>query len=337
MTDNRIVDVARRASVSVATVSRVLNDSPLVSPKTKTKVMQAIEEMKYTPNASAKNLRSKKTMTLGVLVSDILISYYTEIIKGIENAANRLHYKLIICDAQNEKDKEIAYMSLLMDRTVDAMILVTPLMSDREIAAYADNGYQIGLIGRAVDHPDIPCVLTDNVKLAREVVNHLIGQGHGEIAFLSGYADAIDSYERLEGYMKALRDARLPFDPGLIENGNFNETGGYAAFKRLLEKGARFTAIFAANDEMAIGVYRACEELEIRIPGQLAVVGVDNERVSKYITPKMSTVEQPKYAMGALLAEKLIDRVNASDEPAERIFKLDSQLMIRASSQSNVE
>ncbi|MGG1311415.1 MULTISPECIES: LacI family DNA-binding transcriptional regulator [Cohnella] len=335
MKDSKIIDVARRANVSVATVSRVLNASHLVSPKTKEKVLKAIEEMNYTPNALAKNLRSRKTMTLGVVVSDILVAYYAEIIKGIENTANSLQYKILICDAQNQKEKEQEYMSLLMNRTVDGMILVTPKLSNKEIAAYADNGYTIGLIGRFIDHPNIPCAYTDNVKMAKEVVNHLIGQGHEKIAFLSGYADAIDSYERLEGYMKALRDAGMPFIPDLIENGNFNEEGGYAAFKRLKEKNIDFTAVFAANDEMALGVYKACRELSIEIPRQMAVVGVDNNRITKYVTPKMSTVEQPKYTMGALLAEKLIDQMNDNAFSDKRAFKVDSKLLIRESSLSS--
>ncbi|MFC5651289.1 LacI family DNA-binding transcriptional regulator [Paenibacillus solisilvae] len=332
MIDSRIVDVAKRANVSVATVSRVLNDSPLVSPKTKAKVNLAIHEMNYTPNASAKNLRSKKTMTLGVIVSDILNSYYTEIIKGIENIANTLHYKIIICDAQNQKDKEIEYMSLLMNRTVDGMILVTPQMTNKELEAYADNGYTLGVVGRYIEHDSIPCTFTDNVKMAKDVVSHLLEQGHRNIAFLSGYADAVDSYERLEGYMKALRDAGLPFVPGLIENGDFNEEGGYAAFMRLRENKHPFTAIFAANDEMALGVYRACDELMMPIPSQMAVIGVDNNRVTKYLIPKMSTVEQPKFTMGTLLANKLIDQINENGLAGQRVYKVDSELLVRGSS-----
>lgn len=332
MNDNRIVDVANRAGVSVATVSRVLNDSNLVSGKTKSRVMEAIQELNYTPNAAAKNLRSKRAMTIGVVVSDIQVSYYAEIIKGIENMANSLHYNVIICDAQNQKEKEVGYVSLLLNRTVDGMIFVTPSLSNKELVALVEGGYNVAVIGRLIEHADIPCIHTDNVMIAKDVVNHLIEQGHERIAFLSGYADAIDSYERLEGYMKALRGANLPFIPDLIENGDFNEDGGYRAFLRLLDKKAAFTAIFAANDEMALGVYLACQELSISIPEQLAVVGVDNIRLTKYVTPKLSTVEQPKYTMGALLAEKLIDRMNEDVYRDQRVFCVDSKLLVRESS-----
>lgn len=330
--DSNIHDVALRAKVSPATVSRVLNGSDSVSSKTRLKVLQAIKDMNYVPNASAKNLRSQKTRTIGVVVSDIHASYYAEIVKGIENMANSRKYRIIICDTQNEKDKELEFMSLAMDRTVDAIVFVAPVSSNRELAAFADKGYTIGVIGRYIDHGSIPCAFTDNVKLAREVVDHLLGMGHRRIAFLSGYASSTDSYERLEGYMKALKEAQLPFVPDLIDNGDFNEIGGYDAFRRLWDKTLDMTAIFAANDEMALGVYRACRELSIPVPDRLAVVGVDNNRVTKYITPTLSTVDQPKYAMGALLVEKLIDQMNENDFKELRVFKVDSKLIVRESS-----
>ncbi len=332
MNDYKIMDVARRANVSSATVSRVLNNSRAVSEKTKLKVLRAIEEINYTPNAIAKNLRSRKSKTLAVMVPDIGVTYFAEVIKGIENMANALDYNIYIVDVQNRKEKAVDYMSLLRNRTVDGIILVTPELTDEEITEYADQGFHIGVVGRPIEHKDIPCVYTDNVKLARDIMSHLISQGHRRIAFLSGYADAIDSYTRLEGYMKGLRDAGLPFSPELIENGDFNEDKGYEAFMRLHAKEAEFTAVFAANDEMALGVYKACKELAIRIPDDLAVVGVDNIRITKYVAPRLTTVVQPNFAMGALLTEKLIDQMNENAYKDQRVFKVDSKLLVRESS-----
>ncbi|MWC26900.1 LacI family DNA-binding transcriptional regulator [Paenibacillus sp. MMS18-CY102] len=332
-----MVDVAQRANVSTATVSRVLNDSSRVSAKTKQKVLKAIEEMNYIPNASAKSLRSQKTRTIAVVVSDIHSSYFAEIVKGIENMANSRKYRIVICDTQNEREKEVEMMSLALDRTVDAMVFVAPIISNEEIEAFVDRGYTVGVIGRHIDHPNVPCAYTDNVKISQEVIAHLLEKGHSRIAFLSGYADSTDSHERLEGYMKALTTAQLTYDPALIENGQFNENGGYDAFHRLWAKSIGITAIFAANDEMALGVYRACRELGIMIPEQLTVIGVDNNRVAKYITPKLSTVEQPKYAMGALLVEKLIDQMNDNDYIDQRVFKVDSKLILRESSSISID
>lgn len=335
--DIKIVDVANRAGVSPATVSRVLNGNSYVKAKTRDKVLQAIADMGYHPNAFAKNLRSQKAMTIGVIVPDINSSYYAEIIKGIENMAYSLKYRLIICDAQNQASKEQEYLSLLLSRTVDGMILTTPQTSAEEIARYSDKGCFIAVIGRHLDHPKIPCIYTDNIKFSKEVVRHLVGQGHRSIAFLSGYAEAVDSFERLEGYAEGLKEHGIPLRSELIENGNFNETGGYEAMRRLLAKDVPFTAVYAANDEMALGVYRACREAGLRIPEQLAVVGVDNNRISRYLSPTLTTVDQPKYTMGAVIAEKLIDQLNADEFNDKRTFKVDSQLLVRGSTVPSLE
>ncbi|GGA22017.1 LacI family DNA-binding transcriptional regulator [Paenibacillus physcomitrellae] len=330
--DAKIVDVAAKAGVSPATVSRVLNRSSGVTEKTRLKVMKAIEELGYHPNAAAKHLRSQKTKTIGVIAQDINSTYFTEIIKGIENMAYAQSYRVIICDSENQKEKEQEYLNLLLDRTIDGLILIAPLIADEEIIELADKGYFVAVVGRHIEHERIPCVYTDNVKFSREVVKHLVQQGHRDIVFLNGYPDAVDSFERLEGYLKALRDYQIPFRPEFVENGHFSEIGGYEALKRLVEKKLSFTAVFAANDEMALGVYRACAELGIRIPDQLAVIGVDNNRISKYINPTLSTVSQPKYTMGSILVEKFIDQMNENQFENKRVFVVDSELIVRESS-----
>ncbi|NDI36481.1 LacI family DNA-binding transcriptional regulator [Chengkuizengella sediminis] len=333
---NKIKDVSAKAGVSPTTVSRVLNNSKLVNEKTKRKVLKVIEEMGYIPNASAKNLRSKKTMTIGVIVTDILVSYNADIIKGIENMANSLNYKIIICDAQDQKEKEIDYLNLLYNRTIDGMILVTSTLSDQEISKIAEQGYNIGVIGRNIEHDLVSCVYNDNIKAVQEVIDHLVQNGHKEIVFISGLKDAVDSHERLEGYMNALKRNELPFDPELVDNGDFSENGGYEAIKRIIQRDKKFTAVFAANDEMALGVYNAFKELNIKIPEQVAVVGVDNIRVCSYVSPKLSTVAQPKYSMGALMTEKLIDQMNENKYTSSRTFKVSSTLLVRESSEYKI-
>lgn len=329
--DNKIIDVAQKAGVSPATVSRVLNDSPLVTEKTKRKVLQVIEELEYRPHAAAKQLRSQRTMTIGVIVPDINVSYFSEIIKGIENMAYAKKYKVIICDSGNKLDKEREYLELLLNRTVDAMIMVTPFHSDEDIAELADKGYLIGLVGRAIPHAGVPSCKTNNVKFSYEAVNHLIEQGHRSIAYIGGYADSLESYERLEGYMKALKESHVPFQPALIDNGDFEEPGGYEAMGRIIEKRVPFTAAYVANDEMALGVYAACKERGIRIPEDMAVMGVDNNRITKYINPPLSTIEQPKYTMGALIAEKVIDLMTDKEYADQKDFVIDSKVIIRES------
>ncbi len=337
MKDSKIIDVARIANVSPATVSRVLNGSPLVTKETQNKVLKAIQELNYTPNAMGKQLRSRKTMTLGVVVLDIGISYHAEIIKGIEQKANAMNYKILICNSQNEKMKELEYLSLLQNRTVDGIILVAPMLSDGEIASFAGEGYAIGVIGRRLGHLNIPCSTTDNWKIGRDVVTHLAANGHRRIAFLNGYEEALDSIERLQGFKEGLAEAGLPFLPTLVDKGDFSEDGGYAAFRRLWEESSDFTAVFAANDEMALGVYKACSEYGIAIPDRMAVVGVDNIRITNYVSPKISSVEQPLYELGGLLADKVIDQINGDLQPGQKDFVINSRLIVKGSSQKGAD
>jgi len=328
----RIADVAQKAGVSQATVSRVLNGSDTVTARTRSKVMKVIHELDYQPNAAAKNLRSQKTMTIGVIVPDVNNAYYAEVIKGIANVAYARKYKIIICDTENNKEKEFEFVNLLMNRTIDGLVMVTPNLLEDEIKQVAEKGYSLAVIGKDIQHERIPCAFTNNVKFSIDVVNHLVARGHRDIVFLSGYADAVDSFERLEGYMKGLKEHQLPFRPEYIENGNFSEEGGYEAIQRLFARGLDFTAVYAANDEMALGVYKACKEQGVRIPEDLAVVGVDNNRIGSYIAPSLSTVDQPKYAMGAVIIERLIEQMNSDELPAKRLYEIPSELIIRESS-----
>lgn len=328
--DKKIRDVAAAAGVSPATVSRVLNNHPIVKEATKDKVMQAIKKLNYHPNAAAKNLRSQKTMTVGVIVPDINVAYFSEIIKGIENVAFEHGYKVIICDAENREEKD--YLSLLLNRTIDAMIIVTPFISNEEIIELAESGYHIGLIGRSIEHQNIPCAITDNVSFSMGIIDHLVANGHRNIAYLSGYDFATDNYERLEGYLKGLNKHGIPLNQELIQNGDFNEEGGYRALRKLVHKKIPFTAIFAANDEMALGVYRACEELGLKIPEDVAVIGVDNIRLAAYLTPTLSTIDQPKYTMGELIMEKVLAQLNQYHAIEKNVYQISSKLIVRGSS-----
>ncbi len=331
--DVNIVDVAKAAKVSPTTVSRVLNNNPLVKGKTREKVLKVIEDLNYVPNAAAKNLRQQKAFTIGIIVPDIMVAYYSNLVKGVQNKAHSEKFKVIICDTQNSKDIELEYLEMLTNRTVDGMILVESLLPRQTVMELVERGYVIGAIGRSIVDPRIFNVLTNTTEVAMQVVEHLIEQGHKDIAYISGYEDAIDSLDRLEGYIKALEKNGIEYRPELVENGNFNKQDGYSAIKRLWDKGQAFTAVFSANDEMALGIYEACREANIRIPQDLAVFGVDNERVSRYLVPPLSTVNQLKIEMGYAVAEMLIKKINGEmTDDDKRIVVIDSQLCIRASS-----
>lgn len=328
-----IVDVAKAAMVSPTTVSRVLNNNPLVKNKTREKVLQVIEQMNYVPNAAAKNLRQQKTFTIGVIVPDIMVSYYSILVKGIQNKAHLEKFKVIICDTQNSSEIEHGYLQLLTNKTVDGMILIESLLPKKEVMQLVDRGYVIGAIGRSILDAKILNVQTNTTEVAKKVVRHLIEQGHRDIAFICGYDDAVDSMDRLDGYIKELEEHGIPYRPELVEKGDFNKKGGYLAINRLWDNGQQFTAVFSANDEMAFGIYAACKEANVQIPQDLAVVGVDNERVSRYLMPQLSTVNQYKIEMGYAAAEMLIKKIKGEmAEDDDRIVVVDSELYIRDSS-----
>lgn len=333
----KIVDVAARAQVSPSTVSRVLNHPDLVDEHTRNKVLKAIEELGYYPNAAAKNLRSQKTLTLGVIVQDIKVSYYAEIIKGVEDTAYANQYKVIICDVGNQLEKELSYLSLLMDRTVDGFIFATPNITNEQLAALSDKGYCIGIIGKVVPVSRLPCMFVDNYKLAVSVVQHLVEKGHRSIAFIGGTPGNEASNMRLEGFIAGLNQHQLPYRSELTGIGNFTEPGGYQAFCNILAHQIPFTAVFCANDEMALGVYAACKERNIAIPDQMAVVGVDNIKISQYISPSLSTVDQPAYMMGKQMAQNMIGLINDSLGAEERVTEFNSFLLIRESSNYSLQ
>ncbi|WP_274365164.1 LacI family DNA-binding transcriptional regulator [Paenibacillus thermotolerans] len=328
--DVKIRDVALRANVSPTTVSRVLNGNPRVKTSTREKVLNVIEQMNYVPNAAAKNLRSQRTMTLGVIVPDVRVSFFGEILKGIEIRAYSEKYKVVICDTQNDPNREAEYLGLLSDRSVDGMILIVPMLDAVDLGPYLDRGYTIGIIGSAPEHENLLNVHTDNMKAACEAVCHLIETGHKDIAYISGHPNASDSYDRLEGYIRALREHAIPFRPELLDAGGFSEEGGYEAFYKLIERNIPFTAVFCANDEMALGVYKACAELNLRIPEDVAVVGFDNDRVTGYLSPALTTVHQPKIEMGEEIAAMMI-RLLHDEKIESRVKRLDSVLIKRDS------
>ncbi|MGQ9780116.1 MAG: LacI family DNA-binding transcriptional regulator [Bacillota bacterium] len=324
----RIKDVAQAAGVSVATVSRVLNGSEKVGPETRQRVLQAIERLRYTPDASAKALRSRRTNLIGVVIPDVSSIYYLELLKGIENTAIESNYNLIICDAQNSALRETEYMKLLSSRRVDGFIIVNTLMPEEEVAGLARRGFPFVLIGRVFKSADVSSILVDNRTGASQAVEHLIQHGHKRIAYIHGMFHP-DDEERFVTYRKTLAEHGMAFDPQLVERGHFTEEGGAQALQRLLQK-TEFSAVFAANDEMAIGAMEKARQLGIRVPEDLAIVGFDNIRLARHVIPGLTTVEMPKYQLGAMAAKKLLETLANEHIVYERVV-LKTELVVRQS------
>ncbi|MCL6614128.1 MAG: LacI family transcriptional regulator [Firmicutes bacterium] len=328
-----IKDVARLAGVSRSTVSRVLNAKSEVDPETATRVWQAVKELDYHPNTSARALVRQRTDTIGVMVADVTNPFYEKIIKGIEATANAAGLNLAFYNSYEDlAGRRKIILSALEGSRVDGLIVVGSHLGDKStLLEMAARGLAISLVERNFADPSIPCVVSDNKTGARLAVEHLLGLGHRRIAFITGNLHYQTAIERLEGYKETLSSHGIPIEDELIAFGDFEHKSGYEAMKQLLALPQRPTAVFASNDMMAIGAMQAIGEAGLSVPGDVAVVGYDDITFASMVYPQLTTIRQPLYEMGALAAQGLIERLrNGHDtEPFKKFLPV--ELVIRKS------
>ena len=314
-----IYKVAQRAGVSVATVSRALNGSGYVSREAKDRVLAAARELDYHINVNARSLTCGKTYTIALVLPDISNPFFPAVARGAEDHASDNGYCVILCNTDSNPRKESDYLKMLRSRKADGVIFAVSVASKSRVDALADDGIAVVLVDRDLgDSYDI--VKTDNVAGAMLATNHLVGLGHTRIAFISGPAPLATSQERLRGYCDALASRGILFDVGLVAEGDFRMESGYEAMQTLLASSrcggnAGFTAVFAANDMMAVGAMAALEERGLRVPADVAVIGYDDINIASVMRPRLSTVAQPKYEMGWIAAETVIRRMSEPDGP----------------------
>lgn len=311
-----IKDVAKEAGVSIATVSRVMNNKNWVKDETKEKILAAIDRLSYVTNSSAKNLRKNKTDSIGVIVPEVSVAFYAEILKGIENKANKMDLRLIVCDAENNIKKERDFARFLYDHSIDGLILILPQMRDEEIIRLKEDKQTVVVFGRDMQPYNIPSITVENVLGACNAVMHLYSHGYTRIAYIGGMEDdhLIDRQERLKGYTQGLEKCGLPLRTEYIENGKYQEELAGNAFLRLMKLPEPPDAVFCGNDEMALGVLRAAKKTGVRIPDQVGLIGFDNIPVCQYTSPALTTVNQPTYTIGNLCCEKLIYSMTDKDD-----------------------
>lgn len=324
-----IRDVARMAGVSVATVSRVLNESSSVSAEKRETVMRAIKRLNYQPNMLGRNLRRTETRMVLVLLPSISNPFYARIVNGIEDVAHKNGYNIMLCNTGSDISREKVYLEMLKKRLSDGVILMAPELSREELDE----------IGRR--HPVVQCceyregsqvshVSVDNYAAARKVVRHLTGLGHRRIGLISCKNSFVSIKQREQGYLKGLEEAGITPDAGLVKYGDYGYASGIRAANQLLSGKNRPTAVFAISDVMAAGVLKAARERGLRIPEDIAVVGFDNINISYMCNPMLSTVSQPKYDMGRVAMDLLIRHMTGAQKKAENIC-LEHELVIRES------
>jgi LacI family transcriptional regulator len=325
-----IAEVARRAGVSIATVSRVLNDVPgQVGAATRRRVLRIIRELDYRPNALARSLHQRRTQTVGLIIPDITNPYYAEIARGIEDAVSRRGCTLVTCNTDRKLDRISQSVALLREKQVDGIILGGGgTLGAPHFSALRTCGTRVVLIGRY--DVELPAVRVDNVKGAREAAAHLLSHGHRHIAILAGPRGSTTTLDRLRGYRDAFDEFGVPFPFRLLRYGNLRPESGLEAVKGLFAGHRTPTAILAANDQMAIGAMRGILGRGLAIPREVSVIGFDDIALASFVTPALTTMGLPLYSMGVAAGEMILQLVAGVEQPREIWFT--PKLTVRESS-----
>ena len=326
-----ISDVAKRAGVSPATVSRVLRGTQNVHPDTRARVERAIKELGYVPSAVAQSLRSKRTRSIALVVPDITNTFWTTAARGVEDVAQSHRYSVLLCNTDENLTKQRQYLDFLIHQQVDGVIIAPYDSNAQHLAPLRQRNIPTVVIDRRIDGWDVDSVLGDSVAGARALVQHLISLGHKRIAMISGPATTSTAKDRVAGYRLALREAGLPIDPNLIRRGEFRAASGEKLTHQLLAEDPTITAIFAANNAIALGVIDAVSRRGLRIPQDIALVCFDDLPDASRLFPFLTVVAQPVYDLGVNAAQLLLSRLDGEVNLRPRHVVLPSRLIVRHS------
>lgn len=319
--------VALEAGVSPSTVSRILNGTAVVSEAKKKSVEDAVAKLGFVPNPMARGLAGGRTLSVGVITQSMDSPFYGPALRGIEDALDPAGYSPLFVSGNWMADTEARCIDILLSRRVDGIIVLTGRLTDAALKACAKK-VPVVVTGRNLKAPDLFSLNFDNLEGGRMATRHLIDLGHRKIAFISGDPQHPDAIQRFSGYQQALAEAGIAFNPGLAVQGEYNEASGLQAVLRLLEARQRFTAIFAANDQMAVGAAHGLLRHGLRVPDDVSLVGFDDLPTSLYALPPLTTVHQPAYELGQLAAEamlKLLAGVKPQQQvPAPRLITRES-------------
>ncbi|RDE32123.1 catabolite control protein A [Parageobacillus thermoglucosidasius] len=305
-----IYDVVREANVSMATVSRVVNGNPNVKPSTRKKVLEAIERLGYRPNAVARGLASKKTTTVGVIIPDISSIFFAELARGIEDIATMYKYNIILSNSDQNKEKELHLLNTMLAKQVDGILFMGGNITEEHVNEFQKSPVPIVLAATIEPNNTIPSVNIDYEQAAFEAVAYLLEKGNKRVAYVTGPKDDPINQKKLAGYRRALETHGLTYDEELVIEGDNSYDSGIEAYEKIAELAEKPTAIFAGTDEMALGVIHSAQDHGVRIPDQLEVIGFDNTRLATMVRPRLTTVMQPMYDIGAVAMRLLTKYMN---------------------------
>jgi LacI family transcriptional regulator len=326
-----IRDIAGAAGVSIATVSRVLNGRPDVKRETREAVLEVVREHGFSTNRNARALSGGRTGLVGATLPNVHAAYFGLILSGAAEALYEQDMRIVLCPTQHEHDREVTLLERLMHGTTDGAVLLLPSESSDELKALQRRGFPFVVVDPRIPLDEgIPVVTAAHAYGAREAMRHLLSLGHRRIAAITGPRGWIASEERLTGYHGALAAAGIAPDSELVRESDFEIGGGYAAAAELLDLRERPTAIFAFNDNVAVGTLRAARERGLRVPDDLSVVGFDDSEQAAIVTPALTTVRQPLAEMGRMAVSLLSRLLEAQRLEALRV-ELATKLVVRDS------
>jgi LacI family transcriptional regulator len=328
-----IREVAESAGVSYATVSHVINNTRLVSPETRERVLAAMAALNYRPNALARSLRQGKTNTIGLVLPDSANPFFAEISRCIEDETFKKGYSVFLCNTELDTQRELFYVDVLSKKQVDGIIFVAAGDQADSLEFLVSRNMPVVMIDRDVPNVEVDAVLTDHQLGGYLATRHLLELGHTRIACIAGPSSITPSAERIIGYRKALEEAGLPYDEKLVLRGDYHAQSGMDITHTILRMDPRPTAIFALNDLMALGALRAAAEAGCSVPSDLAVVGYDDLELSHFTNPPLTTIAQPKTEIGAQAVDLLVDRMSRKDRSPSRVV-LPPELIVRRSTQA---
>ncbi len=327
-----IADVANHANVSRATVSRVLNHKGTVNPILEERVLMAVRELGYKPNRAAQRLRSNTSDIIGVIVSDIQSPFFVSVVRGIEDAAYTNRMNIVLCNADEDLERQQTYLSYLQAENV-AGIIVSPtwhMNESNELEMFQNSGIPIILMDRIVRNYQFDTVSVDNVDGAYTATKHLIDLGYCDIAILGGNLKLSTGKGRYDGYIKAMQEAQLPIKDEFVIFGNFTEADGYRLTKALMSKKNRPEAIFVNNNLSTMGALKAIREMGLRMPDDVALISFDDIPMAAELITPLTAIAQPTHEMGSEAVRLLLRRLKKPSAPIQSIL-LQTQLIVRES------
>jgi len=325
-----IHDVAKQAGVSAITVSRVINQNGYVSRETERRVREAISELNYIPNNLAKGLKSRKTSTIALLVTDITNAFWTTVARGAEDEAEASGLSVLLCNTDEDPQKENRYITTLLKQQVDGILIGPTADSAAHLERLHELGVQYVLIDRAVEGIQADVVRSDSQAGAYQMTQHLLATGYQKIAFIGGPLAISTGRDRLLGYQQALKEKGIEMNPAYIKEGLFKASSGYALTKELLCENDRPQAIFTGNHLIATGVMQALHEMSLCVPDDIAVCSFDDIPGVNSFSPFLTAVIQPAYEIGKIGVQLLLKRLSGERTEVEE-FVLPVNLLIRSS------